>query len=112
MNKYHAIKTTIDGIIFDSKREAERYAELRLLERAGEISALKIHPKYILAEAVITEKETIRPIYYIGDFEYREGDRIICEDIKGGRATQTAVFKLKVKLFKARYPEYELRIVN
>ena len=41
MNKYGAIKTTVDGITFDSKREAERWCELRLLERAGEIRNLR-----------------------------------------------------------------------
>lgn len=41
MNKFGAIKTTVDGIKFDSLREARRWAELRLLEKAGEIRDLK-----------------------------------------------------------------------
>ncbi len=110
MNKYHNRRTEIDGIMFDSKREGERYQELRLLEKAGQISELTVHPRYMVAEG--QRDMHLRPIYYIGDFEYREGEQIICEDVKGGKATQTAVFKLKAKLFKMRYPEYEFRIVK
>lgn len=110
MNKYHNQITKIDGINFDSKLEAQRYGELLLLEKAGQISELKVHPRYMVAEGQSDMR--LRPIYYVGDFEYREGDRIICEDIKGGKATQTAVFKMKAKLFRMRFKNIELRIVN
>jgi hypothetical protein len=46
MNKYHARKTELDGYIFDSKAEARRYSELKLLEVAGKISNLQLQPKY------------------------------------------------------------------
>ena len=45
-NKYSAVKTVVDGYTFDSKREAAVYAELKLRERAGEISCVKVHPQY------------------------------------------------------------------
>ena len=45
-NKYKAVKTTIDGITFDSKREAKRYTELKLLEKSGMITHLELQPKY------------------------------------------------------------------
>ena len=48
MTKYHAIKTVYDGITFDSRKEARRYAALKLLERAGEISDLRTQVKYEL----------------------------------------------------------------
>ena len=48
MNKYHAIKTTVDGITFDSRAEARRYRELKLLERAGVIENLVLQPKFEL----------------------------------------------------------------
>jgi len=118
MSKYHAVRTTIDGITFDSKREAARYSELKLLELAGEITSLTVHPRFLLADGFNIDGKggRVRPIYYIADFKYLEGDdsfdSYIVEDVKGGKATQTAVFKLKAKLFRARYPEYELRIVK
>ena len=41
MSKYHSVKTVVNGIVFDSKKEAKRYYELLLLEKAGEIHDLK-----------------------------------------------------------------------
>ena len=45
-NKYKAVKTVIDGITFDSKREAKRYTELKLLEKTGMITHLELQPEY------------------------------------------------------------------
>ena len=53
-SKYRNKKTELDGIAFDSKREAERYAELKLLERAGEISYLQLQPEVILQDKFVT----------------------------------------------------------
>lgn len=103
--KYGNAPTVVDGHRFDSKAEANRYSELRLMERAGVISALECQPCYVLG----TGK---RPPVYVADFRYREAARLIVEDVKGGKATQTAVFKLKAKLFRERYPDIELRIVE
>lgn len=108
-NKYNAVKTQVDGYTFDSKREAARYGELKLLERAGEISNLKIHPRYEIVPGYNIGEEWVRPVHYEGDFEYAEGDQIITEDIKG---VETGVFKLKAKLFRKEYPHIELRIVR
>jgi len=109
MTKYHAVRVTLDGITFDSKREAARWAELRLLEQAGEISLLKVHPKYCIHEGFYSNEKWIQPIYYIADFEYVEGTIWVTEDVKG---VETAVFRLKAKLFKSAFPGYELRIVR
>ena len=48
MNKYNAVKVNVDGITFDSKKEAERYSELKLLERCGAISDLELQVEYKL----------------------------------------------------------------
>lgn len=109
MNKYHAIKTQIDGYTFDSKREAARYGELKLLEQAGEISDLQIHPRYQIVPGYLIGEEWVRPVFYEGDFSYTENGQAVCEDVKG---VQTAVFKLKSKLFRKEHPEIELRIVR
>ena len=78
-NKYSAIKTEVDGIIFDSKKEAARYTELRLLERAGGISDLRLQVKY---EFIINGHKIGS---YRSDFEYNEEGKHIVEDCKGIR---------------------------
>lgn len=95
-NKYNAKKTVIDGIAFDSKAEATRYGELKLLERAGVIKDLEVHPKYKL------DVNGIRICTYTADFEYIENGEKTTEDVKS-RATITYSYKLKKKLMKAIY---------
>lgn len=96
-SKYCAHKTMFDGIAFDSKREAQRYAELRVLERAGEISNLRIQVPYEL----IPKQDAERPVYYIADFVYldHDGEEIV-EDVKG---VKTPVYIIKRKLMLHRY---------
>jgi len=100
-NKYHARKTTIDGITFDSKAEATRYAELKLLERAGEISSLVLQPEFELIPAYTKNGRKIRAVKYRADFMYtdRNGNTVI-EDVKGVR---TKEFALKKKIFEWKY---------
>ena len=109
--KYNAVLTEYDGIAFDSKAEATRYGELLLLQKAGEIMHLRTQPKYML-QAPFTDNSgaKIRGIIYVGDFEYVEEPdaQMVVEDVKG---VETAVFKLKAKMFKRLYPEYDFRIV-
>lgn len=102
MNKYHARKTTVDGLVFDSKREAARYVELRDLERAGLIRDLKRQVRFELIPAFDVNGKHYRPTAYIADFTYTdcETGRGIIEDVKG---VCTGVYKLKAKLFAHRY---------
>ena len=109
-NKYGNIKTIIDGIKFDSKAEASRYTELKLLEKAGEITNLKLQPKFILQHSFKHKNKTVRAITYMADFQYSENGKEIVEDVKG---VETAVFKIKKKMFLNIYDGiYELRIVR
>lgn len=101
MTKYHNIKTTIDGITFDSMLEAQRWCELRLLERAGEIKNLQRQVVFELQPSYRKNGKTIRPINYIADFVYEEDGGLIVEDTKGFR---TQEYMLKKKLFEYRYP--------
>ena len=94
MSKYRNIKTTIDNITFDSKAEARRYQDLKLLFRGNEISDLELQPKFNLTAH---GKAICR---YVADFRYKENGNTVVEDVKG---IQTPVFKLKRKLFKAQY---------
>ena len=90
-SKYGAIRTEVDGIKFASKREAKRYGELKLLERAGKIHNLTVQPRFDL----VVHGTNI--CTYVGDFRYLE-DGWIVEDVKGVR---TSVYRIKAKLMLA-----------
>lgn len=94
--KYLNKKTVVDGITFDSKKEAKRYGELKILEKAGQIDTLTLQPKFTLipSQRRADGKEE-RPVVYIGDFMYRENGKFVVEDTKGFR---TADYIIKRKL--------------
>ena len=103
-NKFGNVATVVDGIRFDSKAEAKRYGELRILERAGEITGLTCQPKF---EIVVLGKKVAT---YRGDFQYRDAaaHRTVIEDVKG---VQTEAFKIKWALLQTLYPNIAWRIV-
>lgn len=80
---------TVDGVVFASKREARRYSELRLMERAGEITHLELQPEYkvmIAGHLFCT---------YRADFRYfRNGERIV-EDCKSGGTAKDTAYRLR-----------------
>ncbi len=104
--KYGAVRTTVDGIAFDSKREADRYQELKLEQTAGAITDLELQPQFPLH--VTTPEGTMVVIgRYIADFRYRRWDPIhacrgplIVEDAKGVR---TEAYKLKKRHVETEY---------
>lgn len=101
MSKYHNRKTLFDGKRFDSKKEADRYAELRLMERAGIIHGLKRQVPYVLIPTqYINGKAVERPCVYKADFVYHQNDRLVVEDAKGYR---TADYVIKRKLMLEKY---------
>nr|DAH32133.1 MAG TPA: Endonuclease [Caudoviricetes sp.] len=112
--KYHNTKTVADGIKFDSRLEAKRYGQLKMMERAGVIRDLELQPEYELIPSFMKNSKTWRRTVYKADFRYilAEGDRIIIEDVKGSTAVITDVFRLKQKLFEYKYPEYTISIVT
>ena len=112
--KYHNKKTVADGIKFDSKLEAERYAQLKILERAGVIRDLELQPSFELIPSFRKNGKTWRRTLYKADFRYilAEDDSYIIEDVKGSTAVITDVFRLKQKLFEYKYPEYTISIVT
>lgn len=109
MNKYRNKKVIVDGKEFDSKKEGNRYKELKLLERAGTITDLELQPRFLLQDSFKKNGRTFRKIEYIADFQYIENGKTIVEDVKG---IQTDVFKLKHKIFEKVYPDLELRIIK
>ena len=112
--KYHNKKTVLDGIKFDSKLEAERYAQLKLMERAGVIRDLELQPEYELIPSFRKNGKTWRRTVYKADFRYilAEDDSYIIEDVKGSTSVITDVFRLKQKLFEYKYPDYTISIVT
>ena len=103
-NKYGNKKVVVDGHPFDSKREARRYKELKLLERAGKIKDLELQPKFELIPTIRTDTETLYAVSYYADFRYVECDsgRVIVEDVKS-KGTITQVYKIKKRLFIQKY---------
>lgn len=114
MNKYGARKVQFDGKTFDSRKEARRYQELRLLERAGQITQLELQKEFELIPAQyeqLTREEYIngkgkktkgkcieRAVKYKADFYYIENGREIVEDTKGFR-TKDYIIKRKLMLY-------------
>jgi hypothetical protein len=111
-NKYGNHPVKADGYKFDSKAEARRYQDLKLLLKAGLISDLVVHPRYLLQEKYVNGNgDKIRAAYYEGDFEYVdcETGKIVTEDVK---AIETAIFKFKRKLFEKRYFPATITCIN
>jgi hypothetical protein len=108
--KYNAVKTQIDGIIFDSKKEAEYYKNLLLLKQAGEVVDIKLQPEFELQEGYIKDGAKIRPIKYIADFlvVYKDG-HIEIIDTKGYRKDK--VYLLKKKLFHYKFKSLTIKEV-
>lgn len=100
-SKYGAVKTTVDGVTFDSKAEAARYQELKVLEKAGEIRDLVLQPRYSLhvragdapVSSIIGE--------YRGDFRYTTSHGAsVVEDVKG---MKTPLYRWKKKHVEMQY---------
>lgn len=113
-SKYGAKKVTVDGITFDSKKEANRYRELKLLEKAGKISGLQLQAKFVL---IPPQYEPTGELYkkgekkgqpkmrlverecsYLADFVYKENGETVVEDSKGMR-TKEYIIKRKLMLY-------------
>lgn len=102
MSKYYSKKVIVDNIKFDSKKEANYYLKLKVLERAGIIKDLELQKEYILQDKFKLNNKTIRKITYKADFSYisASDDKLHIVDVKGFK---TEVYKLKKKLFEYKY---------
>lgn len=101
MSKYNSKKTVVDGQKFDSKKEARRYQELLLLEKAGEIKNLSRQVKFVLIPSQRDENGKVieRECSYKADFTYEEGIKTVVEDVKGYR-TKEYIIKRKLMLYQ------------
>lgn len=111
-NKYGNNKVTLDGIVFDSVKEANRYMELKILEKAGEITDLELQKSFVLIPSQYETYERYgkkgqrlkdgrrcieKSVVYRADFTYKENGKTIVEDTKGMR-THDYIIKRKLML--------------
>ena len=99
-SKYGSRKTIVNGIKYDSKKEARYGVKLQQLEKAGIIKDLQRQVKYELQPSFKLNGKTIRSISYIADFTYIKDGELHIIDCKGFRTTE---YKLKKKLFEYKY---------
>ena len=94
-NKYGAVRTEVDGVVFASRAEARHYDRLKILERAGEITDLELQPRFDL------HVNGVNVGFYKADFRFvdRDGQTVV-QDVKG---VKTPVYRLKKKMLKAEY---------
>lgn len=109
MSKYYSKKVIVDGIKFDSKKEARRYLQLKLLLKAKKIKDLELQKTFELQPKYVNNNgEKIRAITYKADFFYYDNTKkiFIVEDTKGFK---TEVYKLKKKIFEYVYPNLTIK---
>lgn len=99
MTKYKAQKKTIDGITFASTKEANRYEELKLLQKARKIQDLQMQVKFeLIPTQRINGKVAERKCAYKADFVYIENGKKVVEDTKGVK-TKDYIIKRKLMLY-------------
>lgn len=106
-NKYHNVKTYVGKIKFDSKKEANRYLELCMLEKSGIIKNLERQKRF----EVVPKTDDEKAVHYVADFVYEENGKLICEDVKSDATRRDKTYIIKRKLFKYLYKNYEFREV-
>lgn len=97
MNKYHAKSVTINGIHFASMKEGRRYNDLRILERAGKIENLEVHPAFrIVIDGRQVTFPNGRKAVYTADFSYFDLEKKcrVIEDVKSP-ASRTEAYVLR-----------------
>jgi hypothetical protein len=105
-NKHNARKVHADGYVFDSGAEYYRYRQLLILQAAGEISGLIVHPRYVLVEPFTYNGKRQKAETYEPDFVYMEDGHMVAEDVKGQRLP---LYRIKSKLFMLKFPHIEFR---
>lgn len=110
-NKYKNTRTSVGGISFDSKKEAARFNELRLMYSAGFIKDLRLQHAFTLQEPYTTpEGKRIRGITYIADFTYWRDGEFIVEDVKSKATAKDPKYRMKVKMMMDKF-EIDVREV-
>lgn len=97
VRKYRNIPTVVDGITFDSRKEANRFCELKLLQKQGAISGLVLQPEY----PIVMNGQRVAK--WRGDFRYEQYGSVVVEDVKSAITRRNPTYRLKKKLVEAQY---------
>ena len=112
MNKYHNIKTIINGVKYDSKKESKRAFELELMQKGGLIKELERQKRFELQPKFVDNSGTTqRKIEYVCDFYYYDlKDSVyVAEDVKSPATRQDKTYRLKKKMFLYEYPNIKFK---
>ena len=111
-SKYRSRRVIVDGITFDSVKEANRYQELLLEKRAGLVLEIELQPRFVLQEGYRDPRtlKWVRPIAYKADFRVVYADhRVVVIDVKPSSKFQTKEYRIKKKMLLAKYPDVDFR---
>ena len=108
-SKYGNKKIIVDGFTFDSKLEAKRYNELKMLLKSGAIDCLVLQKEFLLQDKFKYNGKGERAITYVSDFYYTKNGVEFVEDAKGFK---TDVYKIKRKMFLFKYPSINFKEVT
>lgn len=103
-NKYKNKKVVIDNILFDSKKEANYYIYLKMLENAGKILDLELQKRFVLQEGFKLNGKTYRSITYVADFVYKDNKgQLHVVDVKSEATKKDKVYRLKKKMLAYKF---------
>lgn len=107
--KYHNTKVIYNSIKFDSKKERDRYIQLKQLHSLGQIESLELQPKFLLLDTIHYKGKTYPKTYYKADFKYFDNGKgkYIIEDVKSPITAKDKVYRLKIKMLLTKYPDIE-----
>lgn len=105
-SKYHSKRVRVDGILFDSQKEADYYGDLKIQLQAGTIKGFCRQPEFILLAGFAKQ----RPETYRADFIVFHLDGTA--EIVDTKGAETETFKIKRKQFRAKFPRLELKVVK
>lgn len=107
-NKYKNEIIYYKDIRFSSRKEMQRYIQLKQLEKAGIIKSLELQPKFLLLDTIRYKGKTYPKTYYKADFKYKTKDGVeIIEDVKSPITAKDKVYRLKIKMLLTKYPDIE-----
>ena len=106
-NKYHAVKTTVDGITYDSKKESRRGMYLEDLQKFGKIRELERQKRFQLIDPFVYHGKKYLGVTWVADFYYfdEELKKYVVEDVKSKITRKKAEYRIKIKLFMLKYPK-------
>ncbi|MBS7362499.1 MAG: DUF1064 domain-containing protein [Paludibacteraceae bacterium] len=108
-SKYRSRSVEVDGIRFDSKKEASYYKIYKMQLDSGQIKSLELQPKYELIPRHRRRGKAVRSMNYYADFEIEHLDgRIEIIDVKASASYKTEVYRMKKKIFEYLYPDKEI----